>query len=42
MKFMLDMDLLIAAHAISLGVQLITNNEAEFKRVPGLRVDNWM
>ena len=36
------MDLLIAAHAISLGVQLITNNEAEFKRVPGLRVANWM
>lgn len=36
------MDLLIAAHAISLGVQLITNNEAEFKRVPGLRIDNWM
>ena len=36
------MDLLIAAHALSLGVQLITNNEAEFKRVPGLRVVNWM
>ena len=36
------MDMLIAAHAISLGVQLITNNEAEFRRVPGLRVDNWM
>jgi tRNA(fMet)-specific endonuclease VapC len=36
------MDLLIAAHAVSLRVQLITNNEAEFKRVPGLRVDNWL
>jgi tRNA(fMet)-specific endonuclease VapC len=37
-----SMDLLIAAHAVSEGVQVITNNEAEFKRVPGLRVDNWM
>ena len=37
-----SMDLLIAAHAASIGVQLITNNEGEFKRVPGLRVDNWM
>ena len=37
-----SMDLAIAAHAISLGVRLITNNEAEFKRVPGLPVDNWI
>ena len=37
-----SMDLLIAAHAISLDVKLITNNEAEFRRVPGLRVDNWL
>jgi tRNA(fMet)-specific endonuclease VapC len=36
------MDLLIAAHALSLGVGLITNNEREFKRVPGLRVQNWV
>lgn len=36
------MDLLIAAHARSLGVTLVTNNEREFKRVPGLRVENWM
>ena len=35
------MDLLIAAHAISLGVRLVTNNEKEFRRVPGLRVENW-
>jgi tRNA(fMet)-specific endonuclease VapC len=35
------MDLLIAAHALSLGVRLVTNNEREFKRVPGLRVENW-
>ena len=37
-----SMDLLIAAHAVSVGVLLITNNEAEFKRVPRLRVGNWM
>jgi len=36
------MDLLIAAHALSLGVRLVTNNEREFKRVPGLRVENWV
>jgi tRNA(fMet)-specific endonuclease VapC len=36
------MDLLIAAHAFSLGVRLVTNNEREFKRVPGLRVENWI
>jgi tRNA(fMet)-specific endonuclease VapC len=36
------MDLLIAAHAISLGTGLVTNNEREFKRVPGLRVQNWL
>ena len=36
------MDLLIAAHALSLGVRLVTNNEREFKRVPGLRVENWI
>ena len=36
------MDLLIAAQARSLGVTLVTNNEREFKRVPGLRVENWM
>lgn len=36
------MDLLIAAHALSLGVRLVTNNEREFRRVPGLRVENWV
>jgi tRNA(fMet)-specific endonuclease VapC len=36
------MDLLIAAHALSLGVRLVTSNEAEFKRVPGLVVENWL
>jgi len=37
-----SMDLLIAAHALSLSVRLVTNNVEEFKRVPGLRVDNWV
>jgi tRNA(fMet)-specific endonuclease VapC len=37
-----SMDLLIAAHALSLGVRLVTNNAEEFKRVPGLRVETWM
>lgn len=35
-------DLLIAAHARALGCALITVNEAEFRRVPGLRVENWL
>lgn len=35
------MDLLIAAHALSLGVPLVTNNVREFRRVPGLVVENW-
>ena len=36
-----SMDLLIAAHAISLDVQLVTHNVKEFRKVPGLRVDDW-
>ena len=36
-----SMDLLIAAHARSLSLTLITNNLREFQRVPGLRADNW-
>ena len=35
------LDLLIAAHALSLGVKLVTNNIREFERVPGLRVEAW-
>jgi len=34
-------DLLIAAHALSLGLTLVTNNTAEFVRVKGLKVENW-
>ena len=37
-----EMDLLIAAHAASLGATLITNNLREFRRVPGLRLENWV
>ncbi len=36
-----SMDLLIAAHALSLDVRLITRNVREFGRVPGLRVEDW-
>jgi tRNA(fMet)-specific endonuclease VapC len=36
-----SMDLLIAAHALSLNVRLITHNVKEFGRVPGLRIEDW-
>jgi tRNA(fMet)-specific endonuclease VapC len=36
-----SMDLLIAAHALSLNVRLVTHNVREFNRVPGLRVETW-
>lgn len=35
------MDRLIAAHAVSTGIILVTNNEADFKDYPGLKVENW-
>ena len=35
-------DLLIAAHALALEATLITDNEDEFRRVPGLAVENWL
>ena len=34
-------DLFIAAHARSLGLTLVTNNSAEFGRVPGIKIENW-
>ena len=34
-------DRLIAAHALSLGLTLVTDNEADFADVPGLAVENW-
>ncbi len=35
-------DLWIAAHAVALDAVLVTANEREFSRVPGLKVENWM
>lgn len=34
-------DVLIAAHARSVRCTLVTNNTAEFSRVPNLKLDNW-
>lgn len=34
-------DLWIASHAVAEGLTLVTNNEKEFKRVRGLKVQNW-
>ena len=34
-------DLQIAAHALSLSVVLVSDNVREFRRVSGLRVENW-
>ena len=34
-------DQMIAGHARSLGLILVTNNEREFAPVPGLRIENW-
>ncbi len=35
-------DVLIAAHALTLGVILVTNNTKEFKRISKLKVENWL
>jgi tRNA(fMet)-specific endonuclease VapC len=35
-------DLLIAAHAVTLGHTLVTDNEREFSRVQALRCENWL
>jgi tRNA(fMet)-specific endonuclease VapC len=35
-------DLWIAAHALDLGVTLVSNNTREFERVPKLKLDNWV
>ena len=37
-----SLDTLIAAHALALDLTLVTNNEREFRRVPDLKVVNWM
>jgi len=35
-------DMLIGAHARSEGLTVVTNNLREFRRLPGLRVENWV
>ncbi|HEY9867033.1 MAG TPA: type II toxin-antitoxin system VapC family toxin [Candidatus Obscuribacterales bacterium] len=35
-------DLLIAAHALTLNLTVVTNNVREFSRVPNLKVENWL
>ncbi len=37
-----SLDMLIAAHALSTGCILITNNVKEFDRVPNLKINNWV
>ncbi|WP_175994987.1 type II toxin-antitoxin system VapC family toxin [Burkholderia vietnamiensis] len=36
------LDKLIAAHAVSLDVVLVTNDERDFASYPGLRLENWL
>ncbi len=36
------LDLLIAAHAMSNDLVLITNNEKEFRRIDSLKIENWV
>jgi tRNA(fMet)-specific endonuclease VapC len=35
-------DQMIAGHARSLGLVLVSNNEKQFARVPGIRLENWV
>ncbi|MFO7817064.1 MAG: type II toxin-antitoxin system tRNA(fMet)-specific endonuclease VapC [Thermodesulfobacteriota bacterium] len=37
-----SLDMLIAAHALSINCTLVTNNEKEFSRVPYLHIENWI
>jgi len=37
-----SLDMLIAAHALSIGCTLVTNNEKEFGRISNLKIDNWL
>ncbi len=37
-----EFDVLIAAHAVSLALTLVTNNVKHFNRVAGLKVENWL
>ena len=35
-------EMLIAAHALALGLIVVSGNDREFARVPGLAVENWL
>jgi tRNA(fMet)-specific endonuclease VapC len=37
-----DADILIAATAIKQGLAVVTNNENHFRRIPDLRIENWL
>lgn len=37
-----QLDKLIAAHALSLDVVLVTNNERDFAAYPGVKIENWL
>ena len=36
-----SLDMLIAAHALSIDCTLVINNEKEYIRIPSLKIDNW-
>jgi tRNA(fMet)-specific endonuclease VapC len=36
------LDILVAAQAVARKMTLVSNNEREFKRVPGLLIENWL
>ena len=36
------LDMLLAAHALSIGCTLVTNNTRAFARIPSLKIDNWI
>jgi tRNA(fMet)-specific endonuclease VapC len=42
-RYLLDanIDLWIATHALAAGLTLMTNDEKEFRRAPGLKIQNW-
>jgi len=37
-----SLDMLIAAHALSVACTLVTNNTKEFSRIPNLKIENWV
>lgn len=36
-----SLDVLLAGHALALGAVLVTNNEKDFEKIPGLITENW-